>query len=81
MLNNLKSRGLSVGPELAVGDGSLGFWKALSKTYSNTRQQRCWVHKTANVLNKLPKSSQKTEEGAKRKEAWSTLTNPIRRKR
>jgi len=59
ILNDLKSRGLSVGPELAVGDGALGFWKALSKTFGNTRWQRCWVHKTANVLNKLPKSSQK----------------------
>lgn len=64
VLNNLKNRGLSIGPELAVGDGSLGFWKALSKTYSNTRQQRCWVHKTANVLNKLPKSSQKKAKEA-----------------
>ncbi len=64
VLNNLKNRGLSVGPELAVGDGSLGFWKALSKTYSSTRQQRCWVHKTANILNKLPKSSQKKAKEA-----------------
>lgn len=59
VLNGLKSRGLKIGPKLAVGDGALGFWKALAKTYGNTRQQRCWVHKTANVLNKLPKSSQK----------------------
>ncbi len=40
------------------GDGALGFWKALSKVYPQTRHQRCWVHKTANVLNKLPKSVQ-----------------------
>ena len=58
ILLDLKHRGLKNGPELAVGDGSLGFWKALSKVYDNTRWQRCWVHKTANVLNKLPKSLQ-----------------------
>jgi putative transposase len=58
ILLDLKHRGLSDGPELAVGDGALGFWKALSKVYEKARWQRCWVHKTANVLNKLPKSVQ-----------------------
>jgi len=58
LLMNLKSRGLAVGPKLAIGDGALGFWKALSKVYPECRRQRCWVHKTANVLNKLPKSIQ-----------------------
>jgi len=58
LLLDLKHRGLKEGPELAVGDGALGFWKALTKVYDNTRWQRCWVHKTANVLNKLPKSIQ-----------------------
>jgi transposase-like protein len=58
ILLDLKHRGLSDGPELAVGDGALGFWKALSKAYEKTRWQRCWVHKTANVLNKIPKSIQ-----------------------
>ena len=58
LLLNLKRRGLKEGPELAIGDGALGFWKALAKVYDNTRWQRCWVHKTANVLNKLPKSIQ-----------------------
>ena len=58
VLVDLKRRGLHTPPELAVGDGSLGFWKALSKVYDTTRWQRCWVHKTANVLNKLPKSLQ-----------------------
>ena len=58
LLLNLKGRGLEIGPQLAVGDGALGFWKALTKVYSHTRWQRCWVHKTANVLNKLPKSLQ-----------------------
>jgi transposase-like protein len=55
---DLKRRGLQRAPELAVGDGSLGFWKALCKVYDTTRWQRCWVHKTANILNKLPKSIQ-----------------------
>jgi len=58
VLLDLKSRGLEGGPKLAVGYGSLGFWSALPKVYSKTRKQRCWVHKTANVLNKLPKSAQ-----------------------
>jgi putative transposase len=58
LLVDLKHRGLKVGPKLAIGDGALGFWKALSKAYGQTRWQRCWVHKTANVLNQLPKSIQ-----------------------
>ena len=63
LLLDLKSRGLVIGPKLAVGDGALGFWKALIKVYGETRRQRCWVHKTANVLNKLPKSVQKQAKG------------------
>ena len=58
LLLDLKSRGLEMGPKLATGDGALGFWTALRKVYGETRQQRCWVHKTANVLNKLPKNLQ-----------------------
>ena len=58
ILVDLKRRGLHKAPELAIGDGSLGFWKALAKVYDKTRWQRCWVHKTANILNKLPKSIQ-----------------------
>lgn len=58
LLLSLKGRGLEIGPKLAIGDGALGFWNALSKVYGETRCQRCWVHKTANVLNKLPKSLQ-----------------------
>lgn len=58
LLTGLRERGLTHGPKLAVGDGALGFWKALSKLYPDTAHQRCWVHKTANVLNKLPKSVQ-----------------------
>jgi transposase-like protein len=56
LLLDLRSRGLVVDPELATGDGSLGFWKALAKICPQTRTQRCWVHKTANVLNKMPKN-------------------------
>jgi putative transposase len=58
LLGDLKARGLTVPPELAIGDGALGFWKALEEEFDSTRQQRCWVHKTMNVLNKLPKSVQ-----------------------
>ena len=59
VLLDLKRRGLEMGPELAVGDGALGFWKALCQVYPGAREQRCWVHKTSNVLNKLPKGLQK----------------------
>ena len=58
LLLRIKAQGLAHAPELAVGDGALGFWKALRKAYPQTRHQRCWVHKTANVLNKLPKTVQ-----------------------
>jgi transposase-like protein len=63
LLLDLKARGLEAGPHLAVGDGALGFWKALRKVYGETREQRCWVHKTANVLNKLPKGKQGKAKG------------------
>jgi transposase-like protein len=56
LLLDLNRRGLSTAPQLAVADGVLGFWKALGEIWPTTREQRCWVHKTANVLNKLPKS-------------------------
>ena len=58
ILMNLKNKGLQHGPLFATGDGALGFWKALEKEFPQTVQQRCWVHKTANVLDKLPKSVQ-----------------------
>jgi len=58
LLVDLKARGLSIAPEVAVGDGALGFWKALEETFPSTRHQRCWQHKTLNVLDKLPKSVQ-----------------------
>ena len=57
VLLNLKHRGMNA-PQLAIGDGALGFWSAIDKIYPKTRHQRCWVHKTANILNKLPKSLQ-----------------------
>ena len=52
-----------MGPQLALGDGALGFWKALRQVYPGAREQRCWVHKTGNVLNKLPKGLQKKAKG------------------
>ena len=63
LLLDLKRRGLRAGPELAVGDGALGFWKALGEVYGETRVPRCWVHKTANVLNQMPKSLQARAKG------------------
>lgn len=56
LLVDLKARGLAVAPELAVGDGALGFWKALEEVFPSTRHQRCWLHKVVNVLNAVPKS-------------------------
>lgn len=58
LLIDVKSRGLSIGPEVAVGDGALGFWKAVEELFPGTRQQRCWVHKLANVLDKVARSIQ-----------------------
>jgi len=55
VLLDLKQRGLTIDPKLAIGDGALGFWKAVPQIFGTTRSQRCWVHKTANVLNKLPR--------------------------
>jgi transposase-like protein len=58
LLVEVKRRGLAIAPELAVGDGALGFWKALEEIYPGTRHQRCWMHKAGNVLDKVPKSVQ-----------------------
>lgn len=63
LLLDLKGRGLEEGPRLAIGDGALGFWKALPQVFGATRDQRCWVHKTANVLNRLPKGAQGKAKG------------------
>ena len=73
LLLRIKSQGLLHGPKLAIGDGALGFWTALSKVYPETRHQRCWVHKTANVLNKLPKRVQPKVKQAL-KEIWMAPT-------
>jgi putative transposase len=58
LLVDLKARGLTIAPELATGDGALGFWTALEEVFPTTRHQRCWVHKVVNVMDKLPKSGQ-----------------------
>ena len=64
LLLDLKQRGLTIDPRVAIGDGALGFWKALPQVFGRTREQRCWVHKTANVLNKLPKGQQAKAKAA-----------------
>ena len=73
LLLDLRRRGLSMAPELAIADGALGFWKALGEVWPKTREQRCWVHKTANVLNKLPKSQQRKAKRALQ-EIWMAET-------
>jgi putative transposase len=70
LLVDLKARGLAIAPELATGDGALGFWKALDEVSPTTRHQRCTVHKTANVLDKLPKSIQPAAK-ANLREIWA----------
>lgn len=64
LLLDLKSRGLDSGPKLAIGDGALGFWGALAEIYPETKWQRCWVHKTRNILDKLPESLQSQAKSA-----------------
>jgi putative transposase len=73
VLGGLKARGLTEAPKLATGDGSLGFWLALAKVFPATRHQRCWVHKTANVLDKLPKNQQPAAR-AMLHEIWMSAT-------
>ena len=63
LLIDIKQRGLEIAPDLAVGDGALGFWKAIEQVFPSTRHQRCWVHKTANVLNKVALSVQINMKG------------------
>ena len=70
LLVDLKARGLVIAPELATGDGALGFWKALEAVSPTTRHQRCTIHKTANILNKMPKSVQ-PEAKADLREVWA----------
>lgn len=73
LLLDCRARGMSEAPRLATGDGSLGFWLALSKVFPATRQQRCWVHKTLNVLDKLPKGEQPAAK-AMLHELWMAAT-------
>ena len=73
LLRDIRERGLATDPKLATGDGALGFWKALPQVFATTRQQRCWVHKTANVLDKLPKSLQPAAK-SKLHEVWMSAT-------
>ena len=73
LLLDLQNARPVVAPELAVADGALGFWKALGEVWPTTREQRCWVHKTANVLNKLPKSQQRKAKRALQ-EIWMAET-------
>jgi transposase-like protein len=73
ILLDLKARGLTEPPRLAVGDGSLGFWLAMAKVFPGTQQQRCWVHKTVNVLDKLPKK-QHAQAKAMLREIWISAT-------
>jgi len=87
VLQDLRNRNLDTAPKLAIGDGALGFWKALSKVYPETKGQRCWVHKTANVLNKVPKSVQpKIKEAMQniwmagsREEAYAAFDDTVKR--
>jgi len=73
LLLDVKARGLAIEPKLATGDGALGFWKALAKVFPTTREQRCTVHKTANVLDKLPKRLQ-PQAKAKLNDIWQAET-------
>jgi transposase-like protein len=73
LLIDARSRGLVEAPMLATGDGALGFWKALRQVYPSTRHQRCWVHKTANVLNKLPRGQQVSAKNILH-EIWMSAT-------
>lgn len=73
LLLDCKARGLTVAPGLATGDGSLGFWVALGKIFPSTRHQRCWVHKTLNVLDKLPKNQQPAAKSVLH-EIWMSAT-------
>ena len=76
LLTDLRSRGLTISPKVAVADGALGFWAACRKLWPDSREQRCWVHKTANVLNKLPKSVQPKAK-AMLHEIWQAETKAV----
>ena len=63
LLLDLRNKGLTIGPNLCIGDGALGFWLACSQVYPEAKHQRCWVHKSMNVLNKMPTSLQTQAKG------------------
>jgi putative transposase len=71
LLIDVKQRGLQIAPEIAVGDGALGFWRALDEVFPGTRHQRCWVHKTVNVLDKVPLSVQANMKKDLREVYWA----------
>jgi putative transposase len=73
LLLDLKRRESAMGPKLAIADGALGFWQAIEEVWPQIRGQRCWVHKTANILNKLPKSQQSKAKRALQ-EIWMAET-------
>ena len=87
LLSSVEKQGLTKAPALAIGDGALGFWKAVSKVWPETKHQRCWVHKTANVLNKLPKTVQSKVKSAlhdiwqaeTREEAYKAFDHTVKR--
>lgn len=79
LLLDLKQRGMKHAPKLAIGDGALGFWAALRESFPETREQRCWVHKTANVLNKMPKAVQPKAK-ADLHEIWQAETRDMAHK-
>ncbi len=76
VLKDLKNRGLIKAPQLAVGDGALGFWGALTEVYGKTRHQRCWFHKMGNVLDKLPKSVQASAK-SQLQDIWMSETREL----
>jgi len=79
LLLDVKQRGLSIDPKLATGDGGLGFWAALREIYPGTKEQRCWVHKTANVLNKMPKHVQ-SKAKSMLQDIWMAETRKLAQK-
>ncbi len=81
LLVDVKRRGLQIAPDLAVGDGALGFWKALDEVFPGTKHQRCWVHKTANVLNKVPLAVQAGMKTDLREISFPRPTGPQPRRR
>ena len=74
---DLKARGLEKGPSCAVGDGAMGFWKALIQVYGKTRPQRCWMHETSNVLDKVPKGKRRKLKATCMRSGWQKLKKKL----